>query len=71
VNTRHWLFEFPNLAGTFVPVEIALEVSPEAVRRGSNIEFYVQRTYCGECGRDTLDEDAERFYETGVLEPPP
>lgn len=64
-------FELPDLAGRMVPFEIALRVSPEAIRRGGNIDFWAQSAYCGKCGLDTLDEDAERFFTTGQLDPMP
>jgi hypothetical protein len=62
-------FKFWNLAGTEIPFEIVLQVTSNAVRRGPNVDFWSQREFCGPCGRDTLEEDAQRFYETGALEP--
>jgi hypothetical protein len=62
-------FKFSNLAGAEIPIEVPLEVTPEAVRRGGNIDHYIQRDFCGSCGNDTFYEDAERFYATGEIEP--
>jgi hypothetical protein len=62
-------FRAPRLDGTEFPVEIALEVTPNAIKRGSNVDFYVQREFCGACGSDTFEEDVERFYTTGELDP--
>jgi hypothetical protein len=62
-------FSITNLAGMEMPVTIALEVTPEAVRRGTNVDYYLQREFCGACGNDTLAEDADRFYATGEIEP--
>jgi hypothetical protein len=62
-------FNMTNLAGVEIPVTIALEVTQEAVRRGTNVDYYIQREYCGACGSDTLEEDAKRFYETEEAEP--
>ena len=58
-----------NLAGVETPVTIALEVTLEAVRRGTNVDYYIQREFCGACGSDTLEEDAKRFYDTEESEP--
>ena len=62
-------FNMTNLAGVETPVTIALEVTAEAVRRGTNVDYYIQRKFCGACGSETLEEDAKRFYETGEIEP--
>ena len=62
-------FTFTNLAEVAIPVEIALEVTDKAVRRGQNIDYYLQREYCGACGNDSFAEDALRFYTTGEIEP--
>lgn len=62
-------FNITSLAGADVPVELALRVTPDAVRRDRNVDFYLQRAFCGTCGNDTLQKDAETFYETGLLEP--
>jgi hypothetical protein len=62
-------FNITNLAGDEFPVTVALEVTPEAIRRGTNVDYYIQREFCGACGNDTLAEDAERFYATGEVEP--
>jgi hypothetical protein len=62
-------FTVNNLAGATIPVEVALQVTTEAIRRGSNVDYYIQREFCGVCGSDTLEEDAKRFYATGELEP--
>ena len=32
------------------PVELTIRVTPTAVRRGSNIDYFLQRAYCGDCG---------------------
>jgi hypothetical protein len=62
-------FNVSRLDGSEFPVEIALAVTDSAIRRGANVDFYIQREYCGECGGETQEEDARSFYETGVLEP--
>ena len=62
-------FNITSLAGVETRVTIALEVTPEAVRRGTNVDYYIQRKFCGSCGSDTLEKDAKRFYETGELDP--
>ena len=62
-------FSITNLAGVETPVTIALEVTLEAVRRGTNVDYYIQREFCGACGSDTLEEDAKRFYDTEESEP--
>jgi G8 domain len=62
-------FSITNLAGVETPVTIALEVTPEAVRRGTNVDYYIQREFCGACGSETLQEDAKRFYEAEEAEP--
>jgi hypothetical protein len=62
-------FNITNLAGEELPVTVALEVTPDAVRRGTNIDYYIQREFCGACGNDTWVEDAKRFYATGQIEP--
>ena len=62
-------FNMTNLAGVETPVTIALEVTSDAVRRGTNVDYYIQRKFCGACGSETLAEDAKRFYETGEIEP--
>jgi hypothetical protein len=62
-------FNITNLAGDEFPVPVALEVTPEAIRRGTNVDYYIQRELCGACGNDTLVEDAKRFYATGEVEP--
>jgi hypothetical protein len=64
-------FKYANLAGTEIPYELALQVTSSAIRRGPNVDFWAQREFCGSCGRDTLQEDAQRFYETGKLDPMP
>ncbi len=62
-------FNITSLAGEDSPVAVALEVTPDAVRRGTNIDYYIQREFCGACGNDTWVEDAKHFYATGEIEP--
>jgi G8 domain len=62
-------FNITNLAGVEIPVTVALEVTAEAIRRGTNVDYYIQRAFCGACGNDTFEEDAKRFYATGEIEP--
>jgi hypothetical protein len=58
-------FKVVDQAGNFTRVDLALQVTPDAVRRGSNLEFFLQRTYCANPGIDTVQADARRYYDTG------
>jgi hypothetical protein len=50
-------------AGNLTPIDIALEVTPETVRRGRNVNYYMQRQYCGDCGFDQLQQEGSRLFE--------
>jgi hypothetical protein len=58
-------FKVGDQAGNFTRVDLALHVTPDAVQRGSNLEFFLQRQYCANPGIDTVQADARRFYDTG------
>lgn len=46
------------------PVELAIRVTPDAIRRGPNVDYFLQREYCGSCGMDGIDENARRLIES-------
>ena len=50
-------FTVTDMAGNETKTDVALLVTEKAIRRGANINFFVQKAYCGQCGYDTLYED--------------
>jgi hypothetical protein len=58
-------FTVNDLAGNPTRVDLPLRVTEKAVRRGANLEFFLQKKYCEESGIETVQADARRFYESG------
>ncbi|WP_159450396.1 G8 domain-containing protein [Bradyrhizobium mercantei] len=58
-------FTVSDMAGNETKEDVALLVTDKAVRRGANINFFVQKAYCGECGYDTLYQDIARMFGLG------
>jgi hypothetical protein len=58
-------FTVHDLSGNPTRVDLPLRVTDQAIRRGSNLEFFLQRSYCEHSGIDTVQADARRFYESG------
>ncbi|WP_429027424.1 G8 domain-containing protein [Bradyrhizobium sp. I1.14.4] len=58
-------FTVSDMAGNETKEDVALLVTEKAVRRGANINFFVQKAYCGECGYDTLYQDIARMFDVG------
>jgi hypothetical protein len=56
-------FTVSDMAGNETKVDVALLVTERAVRRGANINFFVQKAYCGQCGYDTLYADIARMFD--------
>ena len=46
-----------NYGGT-TPVELAIRVTSNAIRRGPNLDYFLQKAYCGTCGTDTVMQRA-------------
>jgi G8 domain len=55
-------FKVADMAGNETEVKLALLVTDQAVRRGQNLNFFVQKHHCGMCGYDTLVQDAEKLF---------
>ena len=43
------------------PLDIAIRVTPDAVRRGSNLDYFMQASYCGTCAADDIPALAARL----------
>jgi hypothetical protein len=56
-------FTVADMAGNKTTEHVALRVTDKAVRRGANINFFVQKEFCGECGYDTLYADIGRMFD--------
>jgi hypothetical protein len=54
---------------TGAPQVLAIRVTADAVRRGPNLDFFLQRQYCGSCGMDRLDSDAARLLAARARSP--
>ena len=58
-------FTVADMAGNETKTDVALLVTEKAIRRGANINFFVQKAYCGQCGYDTLYEDIAKMFDMG------
>jgi hypothetical protein len=58
-------FTVADMAGNTTRVDLPLQVTPDALRRGSNLEFFMQRKHCEDSGINSVHADARRFYESG------
>jgi hypothetical protein len=56
-------FTVKDMAGNELEQNVALRVTDQAVRRGANINFFVQKPYCGACGYDTLYADVAKMFD--------
>jgi hypothetical protein len=56
-------FAVRDMAGNELEQNVALRVTDQAVRRGANINFFVQKSYCGACGYDTLYADVAKMFD--------
>lgn len=52
--------------GTQAPHVIALRVTNTAVRRGRNLDYFMQAHFCGTCGFESVESAAERLLAADV-----